>query len=188
MGYQLGLPNLTEEWPKFMDAMKRAGESAQGSLEQFTALAEARFHMLYNEAADGATKLTKWATQTKDRAFEMADAMIADFDMPSLIGNAMADEEFTASDIDMVSEEGEGTVLNTFVEQDIDDFLFRVQTCLLINLNHYHLPLLVRLTRQSSSAWNKITGGDVEPITVDSIGDDTMVVITLYRPMQRLKV
>ena len=94
MGYQLGLPNLTEEWPKFMDAMKRAGESAQGSLEQFTALAEARFHMLYNEAADGATKLTKWATQTKDRAFEMADAMIADFDMPSLIGNAMADEEF----------------------------------------------------------------------------------------------
>lgn len=75
MGFQLGLPNLTEEWPKFMDAMKRAGDAAQGSWERTEALLEAQFHMLYNEAADGTMKLTKWATQTTDRAFENAEAI-----------------------------------------------------------------------------------------------------------------
>ena len=75
MGYQLGLPNLTEEWPKFMDAMKRAGEAGADSWERTEALLEAQFHMLYNEAKDGTIKATKWAGQTADRAMENAEAL-----------------------------------------------------------------------------------------------------------------
>lgn len=75
MAFQLDKTNLTKDWPKFMDAMKRAGDAAQGSWERTEALLEAQFHMLYNEAADGTIKLTKWATQTKDRAFENAEAI-----------------------------------------------------------------------------------------------------------------
>ena len=75
MGYQLGLPNLTTEWPKFMDAMKRAGEAGADSWERTEALLEAQFHMLYNEAKDGTIKATKWAGQTADRAMENAEAL-----------------------------------------------------------------------------------------------------------------
>ena len=75
MGYQLGLPNLTEEWPKFMDAMKRAGEAGADSWERTEALLEAQFHMLYNEAKDGTIKATKWLGQTADRAMENAEAI-----------------------------------------------------------------------------------------------------------------
>ena len=75
MGYQLGLPNLTEEWPKFMDAMKRAGEAGADSWERTEALLEAQFHMLYNEAKDGTIKATKWVGQTADRAMENAEAL-----------------------------------------------------------------------------------------------------------------
>ncbi|MEL0013951.1 MAG: hypothetical protein VW715_02000, partial [Rhodospirillales bacterium] len=75
MGYQLGLPNLTEEWPKFMDAMKRAGEAGADSWERTEALLEAQFHMLYNEAKDGTIKATKWVGQTADRAMENAEAI-----------------------------------------------------------------------------------------------------------------
>ena len=75
MAFQLDKTNLEKDWPKFMDAMKRAGDAAQGSWERTEALLEAQFHMLYNEAKDGTIKLTKWATQTKDRAFENAEAI-----------------------------------------------------------------------------------------------------------------
>lgn len=75
MGYQLGLPNLTEEWPKFMEAMKRAGQAGADSWERTEALLEAQFHMLYNEAKDGTIKATKWVGQTADRAMENAEAI-----------------------------------------------------------------------------------------------------------------
>lgn len=75
MGYQLGVPNLNKEWPKFMDAMKRAGKASADSWERTEALLEAQFHMLYNEAKDGTIKATKWATQTADRAMENAEAL-----------------------------------------------------------------------------------------------------------------
>ena len=75
MGYQLGLPNLTEEWPKFMDAMKRAGEAGADSWERTEALLEAQFHMLYNEAKDGTIRATEWAGQTANRAMENAEAL-----------------------------------------------------------------------------------------------------------------
>ena len=177
MGFQLGLPNLTQEWPKFMDAMKRAGESAQGSLEQFAALSEARFHMLYNEVADGTTRLTKWATQTKDRAFEMADALIADFDMPSLVSTAMADDR-TAADFGMVSED-EGTVLNSFVEQDIEDYSFDESANMPPAKATAPETALIGAPYKAifASAWNRLTGGDVEPISTTDIGQDTLDVI-----------
>ena len=67
--------------------------------------------------------LTKWATQTKDRAFEMADAADSRLDMPSLIGNAMADENANTTSMNMVSTD-EGTVLDSFVAEEIPDFSF----------------------------------------------------------------
>lgn len=75
MAYQLGRDNLPTEWPKFMDAMKRAGAAAEDSWERTEALLEAQFHMLYNEAKDGTIKATKWAGQTADRAMENAEAL-----------------------------------------------------------------------------------------------------------------
>jgi len=78
MGYQLGQYNVTREWTKFMGAIKEAATYTEGSIEQATALAEAKFHMLYNEAKDGTTRLTKWATQTKDRALKVASELGSD--------------------------------------------------------------------------------------------------------------
>jgi GH24 family phage-related lysozyme (muramidase) len=75
MAYQLGRDNLPTEWPKFMDAMKRAGAAAEDSWERTEALLEAQFHMLYNEAKDGTIKATKWAGQTANRAMENAKAL-----------------------------------------------------------------------------------------------------------------
>jgi GH24 family phage-related lysozyme (muramidase) len=75
MAYQLGRDNLPTEWPKFMDAMKRAGAAAEDSWERTEALLEAQFHMLYNEAKDGTIKATKWAGQTAERAMENAEAL-----------------------------------------------------------------------------------------------------------------
>ncbi len=78
MAYQLGKENVAREWPKFMEAIKEAGQYAEGSAEQAAALAKAKFNMLYNVAEDGAVTATKWATQTADRAMRMAEGMAAD--------------------------------------------------------------------------------------------------------------
>lgn len=78
MAYQLGKENVAREWPKFMEAIKEAGQYAEGSAEQTAALAKAKFNMLYNVAEDGAVTATKWATQTADRAMRMAEGMAAD--------------------------------------------------------------------------------------------------------------
>lgn len=77
MAYQLGKENVAREWPKFMEAIKEAGQYAEGSAEQTAALAKAKFNMLYNVAEDGAVTATKWATQTADRAMRMAEGMAA---------------------------------------------------------------------------------------------------------------
>jgi len=82
MGYQLGRFNVAKEWPKFMASLKEAAQYAEGSLEQGTALAKAKFNMLYNVAEDGTVTATKWATQTADRAMKVANEVagdIADF-------------------------------------------------------------------------------------------------------------
>jgi len=82
MGYQLGRFNVSKEWPKFMSSLKEAAQYAEGSLEQSTALAKAKFNMLYNVAEDGTVTATKWATQTADRAMKVANEVagdIADF-------------------------------------------------------------------------------------------------------------
>ena len=78
MAYQLGKENVAREWPKFMEAIKEAGQYAEGSAEQTAALAKAKFNMLYNVAEDGAVTATKWATQTADRAMRMAEGMAGD--------------------------------------------------------------------------------------------------------------
>ena len=75
MGYQLGRFNVTKEWPKFMESIKEAAQYAEGSVEQATALANAKFNMLYNVAEDGKVTATKWATQTKNRAMKVADEL-----------------------------------------------------------------------------------------------------------------
>ena len=82
MGYQLGRFNVANEWPKFMASLKEAAQYAEGSIEQGSALAKAKFNMLYNVAEDGTVTATKWATQTADRAMKVANEVagdIADF-------------------------------------------------------------------------------------------------------------
>ena len=78
MGYQLGRFNVTKEWPKFMESIKEAAQYAEGSVEQATALAKAKFNMLYNVAEDGTVSATKWATQTADRAMKVANEVGTD--------------------------------------------------------------------------------------------------------------
>jgi|14_taG_2_1085336.scaffolds.fasta_scaffold00058_52 hypothetical protein len=75
MGYQLGRFNVTKEWPKFMESIKEAAQYAEGSAEQATALAKAKFNMLYNVAEDGTATATRWATQTKNRAIKVANEL-----------------------------------------------------------------------------------------------------------------
>jgi|11_taG_2_1085331.scaffolds.fasta_scaffold00369_5 GH24 family phage-related lysozyme (muramidase) len=75
MGYQLGVTNIPKTWKKFTAAIKEAAQYTEGSVEQAQALAKAKFEMLYNVAEDGTISLNKWATQTKKRAFEMAEAV-----------------------------------------------------------------------------------------------------------------
>lgn len=75
MGYQLGVTNLPKTWKKFTAAIKEAGQYEEGSTEQAEALAKAKFEMLYSKTKDGKTVLNKWAKQTKERAFEMANAV-----------------------------------------------------------------------------------------------------------------
>ncbi len=78
MGYQLGRFNVTKEWPRFMASIKEAAQYAEGSVEQASALATAKFNMLYNVAEDGTVTATKWATQTADRAMKVANEIGAD--------------------------------------------------------------------------------------------------------------
>lgn len=73
MGYQLGAPNLKGTWKKFWSALNEASEHAEGSVEQGLALGKAQFNMLFNVAKDGSVTATKWATQTAERALEMAN-------------------------------------------------------------------------------------------------------------------
>jgi len=75
MGYQLGAPNLKGTWKKFWSALNEASEHAEGSVEQGLALGKAQFNMLFNVAKDGSVTATKWATQTAERALEMANAV-----------------------------------------------------------------------------------------------------------------
>lgn len=92
MGYQLGRFNVTKEWPKFMESIKEAAQYAEGSVEQASALLEAKFNMLYNIAEDGTISATKWATQTADRAKKVAEEIIADAELPSIISEAAASQ------------------------------------------------------------------------------------------------
>lgn len=78
MGYQLGRFNVANEWPKFMASLREAAQYAEGSIEQGTALAKAKFNMLYNVAEDGTVRATKWATQTTDRAMKVANEVAGD--------------------------------------------------------------------------------------------------------------
>lgn len=75
MGYQLGVTNIPRVWKKFTAAITEAAQYAEGSAEQAQALGKAQFEMLYNISKDGTISLNKWATQTKKRAFEMAEAV-----------------------------------------------------------------------------------------------------------------
>lgn len=105
MGYQLGRFNVSKEWPKFMSSLKEAAQYAEGSLEQGTALAKAKFNMLYNVAEDGTVTATKWATQTADRAMKVANEVaggIADFGssvFESVIPKANATEQATVGEV-----------------------------------------------------------------------------------------
>lgn len=105
MGYQLGRFNVAKEWPKFMSSLKEAAQYAEGSLEQGTALAKAKFNMLYNVAEDGTVTATKWATQTADRAMKVANEVagdIADFGssvFESVIPKANATEQATVGEV-----------------------------------------------------------------------------------------
>jgi len=92
MSYQLGKENVAREWTKFMGAVGEAAQYAQGSAEQAAALAEAKFHMLYNVAEDGLVTATKWSTQTADRAMRVAEGMAAEAgEVLSETGTVIAD-------------------------------------------------------------------------------------------------
>ncbi len=81
MGYQLGVTNIPKTWKNFTAAVKEAGQYEEGSPEQAEALAKAKFEMLYSRTKDGKVVLNKWARQTKERAFEMANA-VSDAELP----------------------------------------------------------------------------------------------------------
>ena len=81
MGYQLGVTNIPKTWKNFTAAVKEAGQYEEGSPEQAEALAKAKFEMLYSRTKDGKIVLNKWARQTKERAFEMANA-VSDAELP----------------------------------------------------------------------------------------------------------
>ena len=81
MGYQLGVTNIPKTWKNFTAAIKEAGQYEEGSPEQAEALAKAKFEMLYSRTKDGKIVLNKWARQTKERAFEMANA-VSDAELP----------------------------------------------------------------------------------------------------------
>jgi GH24 family phage-related lysozyme (muramidase) len=119
MGYQLGVTNIPKTWKKFTAHIKEAAQYAEGSIEQANALLNANFEMLYNVAKDGTISLNKWATQTKKRAFEMAEAVIEDIDLPNLISSAEAStlETLKASDLPTPRPKDlKGTIINVLDE------------------------------------------------------------------------
>jgi len=81
MGYQLGVTNIPKTWKNFTAAIKEAGQYEEGSPEQAEALAKAKFEMLYSRTKDGKIVLNKWVRDTKERAFEMANA-VSDAELP----------------------------------------------------------------------------------------------------------
>ena len=119
MGYQLGVTNIPKTWKKFTAHIKEAAQYAEGSIEQANALLNANFEMLYNVAKDGTISLNKWATQTKKRAFEMAEAVIEDVNLPNLISSAEAStlDTLKASDLPTPRPKDlKGTVINVLDE------------------------------------------------------------------------
>jgi GH24 family phage-related lysozyme (muramidase) len=119
MGYQLGVTNIPKTWKKFTAHIKEAAQYAEGSIEQANALLNANFEMLYNVAKDGTISLNKWATQTKKRAFEMAEAVIEDINLPNLISSAEAStlDTLKASDLPTPRPKDlKGTVINVLDE------------------------------------------------------------------------
>ncbi len=115
MGYQLGAPNLKGTWKKFWSSINEAAQYAEGSVEQGIALGKAQFNMLFNVAKDGTITATKWATQTKERALEMANDVgsatadtveaIASGIVNSVIPSAHADTSVPESKILKVEEQ-----------------------------------------------------------------------------------
>jgi hypothetical protein len=158
MGFQLGRFNVKDEWPKFMDSLKRAGQAAEGSIEQASALFDAKFNMLYNVAKDGTIKATEWATQTKDRAFEVAETMVANIDMPSIINQASA-STINAKDMAQDSIQQEGTVLDALEEGSPSSNIIAAPYKMIF-----------------SNAFDQVFGTQSK-FTAEDIGEDTMSVI-----------
>ncbi len=114
MGYQLGRFNVTKEWPKFMEAVKEAATYAEGSVEQASALLDAQFNMLYNVTKDGKIYATDWAKQTANRAKKVAEELVANIDIPSIMSEANA----STMTIPSPKPRPKGTVLNSLDEKD----------------------------------------------------------------------
>lgn len=156
MGYQLGRFNVTKEWPKFMESIKEAAQYAEGSVEQASALLEAKFHMLYNIAKDGTISATKWATQTADRAKKVAEEIIADAKLPSIISEAAASQKAFPLP---KSKPARGTVLDALDEKQPSSNIIAAPYKALF-----------------ANTIGNMLGADFE-FTSEDIGEDTLAVI-----------
>ena len=156
MGYQLGRFNVTKEWPKFMESIKEAAQYAEGSVEQASALLEAKFHMLYNTAKDGTISATKWATQTADRAKKVAEEIIADAELPSIISEAAASQKAFPLP---KSKPARGTVLDALDEKQPSSNIIAAPYKALF-----------------ANTIGNMLGADFE-FTSEDIGEDTLAVI-----------
>lgn len=115
MGYQLDRTNITDKkWPKFLASMREAAKYAEGSVEQASALLDAQFNMLYNVAKDGKIYATDWAKQTANRAKKVAEELVANIDIPSIMSEANA----STMTIPSPQARPKGTVLNSLDEKD----------------------------------------------------------------------
>lgn len=156
MGYQLGRFNVTKKWPKFMESIKEAAQYAEGSVEQASALLEAKFHMLYNTAKDGTISATKWATQTADRAKKVAEEIIADAELPSIISEAAASQKAFPLP---KSKPARGTVLDALDEKQPSSNIIAAPYKALF-----------------ANTIGNMLGADFE-FTSEDIGEDTLAVI-----------
>ena len=156
MGYQLGRFNVTKQWPKFMESIKEAAQYAEGSVEQASALLEAKFHMLYNIAKDGTISATKWATQTADRAKKVAEEIIADAELPSIISEAAASQKAFPLP---KSKPARGTVLDALDEKQPSSNIIAAPYKALF-----------------ANTIGNMLGADFE-FTSEDIGEDTLAVI-----------
>lgn len=115
MGYQLDRTNITDKkWPKFLASMREAAKYAEGSVEQASALLDAQFNMLYNVTKDGKIYATDWAKQTANRAKKVAEELVANIDIPSIMSEANA----STMTIPSPKPRPKGTVLNSLDEKD----------------------------------------------------------------------